>query len=414
MGTESRTMISIREAKEIIEAHIPPPQIIRKRLTEAYGDTLAQDVHATQPSPACNNSAMDGFAIRRSDVVQAETQPVRLRIIGESRAGSPFDGELIARSAVRINTGAHVPSGADAVMPIEDCDEREGEILIAKDVKPGQHIRKKGEEFETGRLLLKEGTVLQPPQVALLAFLGVAEIEVYRPPQVGILVTGSELRRFDERIEPCQVRDSNSPALEAAVRNAGGEVVHIAHVGDDAETTTEALARAAEGSDFILITGGVSVGPHDHVKEAASRNGFEKKFWKVKQKPGKPFFFAVKGGKMLFGLPGNPVSALMNYSVYIDPILRQRRNPGYRPIQLRARMTEPMANRGVRTRLVRVSLDESQTPPAVRPVEHQGSHMISSLTASDGYIIVDPGQAFLKNEEITFFPFPWRCQDGIR
>jgi len=398
-------MISMSEAKSLINECSPAPQTTRLPLAKSLGRALAQDVRATASSPACDNSAMDGFAIRFEDI----RPDASFKIIGESRAGIPFDGTVAAGTAVRINTGALVPVGVDTVVPVEDCEEKDREIQLTATVKAGQHIRKKGEEFTAGDLLLNKGTIIQPPQTALLAFLGLAEVEVFQSPRVSICVTGSELRYVEDSAEDFQVRDSNSPMLEAAVRSAGGKVAFITRVADDLVATTEALARAAEESDFILVTGGVSVGLHDHVKEAAARNGFEKKFWKVRQKPGKPFFFAVKGDKLLFGLPGNPVSAFINYIVYIDAIIRRLVSPNYRPAALQARIAVAVANNSDRTQLLRAFLDDLQTPPSVTPVAQQGSHMISSLTTANGYVVVAPGESIAKNESITFHPFPWRC-----
>jgi len=396
-------MITISEAQAIINEHLPDPQIIRLPLNDCPGRTLAADVNATHPSPACDNSAMDGFAIRFKDI----RPDASFKIIGESRAGIPFDGEVVAATAVRINTGALVPVGADAVVPVEDCKETDNGLRLTAAVKVGQHIRKKGEEFAAGDLLLKAGTVIQPQQMALLAFLGLVEVEVYQPPRVSICVTGSELRNVKDSAEDFQVHDSNSPMLASAVAEAGGEVVSISRVGDDFDDTVSALAQSAERSDMILVTGGVSVGPHDHVKEAAARNGFVERFWKVRQKPGKPFFFAVREDKLLFGLPGNPVSAFMNYIVYIDPLIRRLVSPTWKPGMIIARPEALIANSGGRTQLYRASLDDSHTPPIVRLTTHQGSHMISSLTAADGYLVVEPGETFAENDDITFYPFPW-------
>ncbi|NOY58426.1 MAG: molybdopterin molybdotransferase MoeA [Calditrichaeota bacterium] len=396
-------MITMLEAKAIINEHLPGPQIALLSLNKCPGRTLAADITATHPSPACNNSAMDGFAIRFNDI-----QPdAFFKIIGESRAGIPFDGEVVAGTAVRINTGALVPTGADTVVPVEDCKETSGSIRLTAPVKAGQHIRKKGEEFQTGDLLLRTGTVIRPPQMALLAFLGISDVEVYKPPRVSICVTGSELRHVKDSVEDFQVRDSNSPMLASAVSAAGGEVVSVSRVGDDFDDTVSALGQSAETSDLVLVTGGVSVGPHDHVKEAASHNGFSEKFRNVRQKPGKPFFFAVRENKLLFGLPGNPVSAFMNYIVYVDPLIRRLVSPTWQPKRIIARPEAPIANNGGRTQLYRASLDDSHTPPIVRLTVHQGSHMISSLTAADGYLVVEPGENFTENDDIIFHPFPW-------
>lgn len=395
-------MISMSQARALIEQFAPAPKTTRCHFQDSLGFTLAEDIYAPMPSPSCDNSAMDGFAIRFDDV-----QPeVALRIIGESQAGLPFAGEIKPGTAVRINTGAMMPAGGDTVVPVEDCREENGRLFIDRSVESGQHVRRTGEEFQQGDKLMAAGTVLRPQHVALLAFLGIDQVAVYAPPRVSICVTGSELRRADETAESFQVRDSNSPMLKAAVAAAGAKVVSTSQVGDDLEATVAALEAASDKSDLLLITGGVSVGPHDHVKEAAVRIGFEEKFWKVKQKPGKPLFFAVKGDKLLFGLPGNPVSAFMNYVVYIDPLIRRLVSPAYAVASMTAHPAHTIENSGGRTQLYRCRLIGT-TPPQIELCDRQGSHMISSLTDSDGYVIVDPGQTFTENNEITFYPFPW-------
>ena len=195
--------------------------------------------------------------------------------------------------------------------------------------------------------------------------------------------------------------------LKAAIGAAGGNVVSTRQVSDDLEATVRALEEAAEMSDLVLVTGGVSVGPHDHVKSAAARIGFEEQFWKVRQKPGKPLFFAVRGDTLLFGLPGNPVSAFMNYIVYVDPLIRRLVSPTWQQMMIIARPEAPIANNGGRTQLYRASLDDSPTPQIVRLATHQGSHTISSLTAADGCLVVEPGESFTENDDIIFYPFPW-------
>jgi len=401
-------MITIQQAKSLIEQYSPQPASTDMPLMQAFGRTLAHDVRAPQPSPACDNSAMDGFAIRYEDVAHAGQDPVTLKIIGESRAGVPFDGAVSPMTAVRINTGAKMPSGADTVVPIEDCRVNDDAVTLIKPVKPNQHVRHKGEEFNSDDILLRAGTTVHPPQIAMLAYIGMSSVPVFQPPGVSIIVTGSELRRVDETIQDYQVRDSNSPMLAAAVRAAGGDIRSIQQVGDDLLETVEALKRAEAESDIILFTGGVSVGPYDHVKEAARQSGFEQKFWKVRQKPGKPFFFAVKGNTLLFGLPGNPVSAFMNYVVYIDPMIRRLTKPDYTPEMLAARSMHPIQNRGGRTQLYRVALDQSTSPPTCTLLQRQGSHMITSIAAADGYIIAEPNREIDRDEIVNVYLFPWR------
>ena len=249
---------------------------------------------------------MDGYAVRWADIAgTGESGPVTLKIAGESQAGIPFDGSLGQGEAVRISTGAMVPGSADTVIRVEDTEETEGRVVVKKCKKQGQDVRKKGEEFGEGDLILPKGLILMARQIALLSAVGMERVPVYDQPKVSLLITGTELAHYgSHEIKPFQVRDSNAPMLQSAVHEAGGKVVECLHVEDNLDATVARLECAlAGGSEIILCSGGVSVGRHDHVKEAAVQVGFTELFWKIRQKPGKPLFVAKRGRTLLFGLP---------------------------------------------------------------------------------------------------------------
>lgn len=400
-------MITIHEALEIVRSHLPPRSVEEADLPRAAGRMLAGDIVAREPSPRFTNSAMDGFAARWEDVkTVAVSAPVQLKIVGESRAGAPFAGMLESGQAARISTGGMLCRGADTVIPLEEA-EVEGEALrVLKAEKPGNHLRLEGEEFKAGELLLARGTVLDPPRLALLASQGIAKAPVYRRPGVAVIVTGTELVPYHAPAESWQVRDSNGVMLRSAIEKSGGEVTFSARVGDRLDETAEALHRAAEVADIILFSGGVSVGPHDLVKSAAQQGGFETLFWRVKQRPGKPLFFARRNDILFFGLPGNPVSAYMCYLFYVQPVLAHLQGKPFKHESFRGEVAAPMFNSANRAQLYRVALKaRPDRLPLVYPLARQGSHMLTSLTAADGFIHLEENTRLESGTPVEVIPF---------
>ena len=388
-------MISVNEALAILQQNLPSPRVVTIFLDEAVGRRLAEDIPAPEPAPRYTSSAMDGFAVRWHDVSATSKEvPVRLRIAGESQAGVPYETVLGSGEAIRISTGAVVPEGADTVVRVEDCRESAEYVDILCCRSQGQDVRYAGEEFGAGTLLVQRGQVLQARQIALLAGVGVDQVRVYDAPRVSLLITGTELAHHgDGEIKAYQVRDSNTPMLKSAIIEAGGVIVNCIHVEDSLEATVAAMGDAlAKESDLVLCSGGVSVGRHDHVKDAAHRVGMEELFWKIRQKPGKPLFVARRGATLLFGLPGNPVSAYMCYTNYVVPTLAAMQGVSYLQKTVSARAEMVIDNPGSRTLFVRVKMtDEPNAVPTIAPCSRQGSHMLSSIVEADGYIVVEPG-----------------------
>lgn len=386
-------MLTIGQAVEIIRENVVVLGCEEVALNESLGRVLAGDFLASEPSPRFDNSAMDGFAVRFADVaVAAVDTPVSLKLIGESRAGVVFSGQAEAGACIRISTGAALPEGFDTVVRVEDTEGGDHEVLIKTASGKGKDVRFRGEEYQAGECLLEKGVLLSARRLAILAAAGAARVTVFRRPRVALLVTGSELAPLGDQPGPGQIRDSNRFMLGGAVTEAGGELVHDARAGDDLGETVRAIEQGlVSAPDLVLCAGGVSVGPHDHVKEAAARAGFTELFWRVKQKPGKPLFFAKKGRTLFCGLPGNPVSAYICFCHYLRPLLAAMsgRTWGYQTISAVA--AEDISNRGRRPNLVRVSCgDDPDGLPQVRTVGRQGSHMISSLASADGYVLVEP------------------------
>lgn len=385
-------MISIAEALRIIQNNIPQAFAVDSPLADAPGRYLAEDILAPEPSPRYTNSAMDGYAVRWHDVSRAtENAPAILRIIGESQAGHPYSGRVGSGDAIRISTGATLPEGADTIVRVEDTEEINETVRIKTVRKQGQDLRRRGEEFEAGALLLQKRTKLSAPQMALLASVGISSVKVFKPCEVAVLVTGSELVSAGEAIADHQIRDSNMVMLTSAIHETGGKVGHCARVPDERQATEKAIERAE--ADIILCTGGVSVGRHDHVKDAAEANGFEPLFWRIQQKPGKPLYFARKDKTLLFGLPGNPVSAFMCFAHYVRPVITAVNGLPFGWPTVSGETAAAITNPGKRTNMIRVQLTwKPNGGHCITHAEKQGSHMLTSLADADGYIILEPGQ----------------------
>lgn len=407
-------MISINEAIAIIKANVPAPRVEERSLSQAVGRYLADDVQAPEPSPRYTNSAMDGYAVRWEEVsALTPERPVRLTLIGESRAGEPFAGTVGRGEAVRISTGAMLPAGADTVIRLEDTQEEGQGVVIKIAKRQGQDVRHRGEEFAEGALLLRRGTRIAAPQAALLASVGIDSVRGFAPCTIALLVTGSELVATGMGIADHQIRDSNTVMLRAAIQEVGATLVSCLRVADESQATANAIGQAQ--ADIILCTGGVSVGRHDHVKEAAEANGFVPLFWRVRQKPGKPLYFARKGDTLLFGLPGNPVSAFMCFTHYVRPLIGALVGLPFGWPTILTQAVSDIANNGKRTNLIRVRRAgvPSSGRYGIESAERQGSHMLTSLADADGYIILEPGQTVLAGDRIEMYQYDFRREPTI-
>src|SRR4051812_47075942 len=324
---------------------------------------------------------MDGFAVRAADT------PGALRVVGQSAAGSPFDGELGPGEAVTISTGAVVPESADAVVPVERTT---GEVTVER-VEPGENIRPTGGDIRAGEVVVEASTVLRPAQLGALAAAVVPRVRVARRPRAVVLPTGSELRPPGSSLGPGEIYESNSVLLAAQLASAGAEVTVLLPVADDEDATRDALARGLE-SDVLVTSGGVSVGPHDLVRRLLAELGAQEVFWRVAVKPGKPVAYATRGETLVFGLPGNPVSSLVGFELFVRPALRAlqgARDPG--PHWLPGRLSVALRRSVQRDQLVRARREGD----LLEPIVGQESHMIARSAAADALVLVPRGDGLL-------------------
>ncbi|MBA2254143.1 MAG: molybdopterin molybdotransferase MoeA, partial [Chloroflexi bacterium] len=330
-------LLSLEEALKRMLARVEPLSAEDVALTapaELLGRVASGDVTARLSMPPWDDSAMDGFAVRAADVDGASAgAAIQLRVIGEAAAGKPSSAELQPGTAIRILTGAPVPAGADAVVPVELTDAPRGmadlpaEVSVHATVALGAHIRPSGSDLVAGRVVILRGTPISPHHVAGLVAAGHATVAVHARPRVAVLSTGDELTDPGAFLGPGRIHDSSGPGIAAQVVAAGGRLVSVARARDHLNEVERALRAAVAAADVVLVTGGVSVGAHDVVKDAFERIG-EIDLWRVAIQPGKPLAFgralrADGGTTLLFGLPGNPVSSFVTFELFVRPVLKR-------------------------------------------------------------------------------------------
>lgn len=386
-------MLEYEEALARVLAKIPPPLGETIPLSEACGRVLLRDAVAHTDLPPFDNSAMDGYALHSQDVVQGAKPdaPVSLRVAGKVAAGEVFPGEIVPGTCVRIFTGSPLPRGTDAVVMQEDtrvAPERPEEVLILEGVKPWENVRFRGEDVKAGATLVRAGEKMTAGRLALLAAAGASPIEVGRQPRLALIATGTELREPGQPLQPGQIYESNRSTLAILARSCGGIPQIFPLVSDSFSETRQALDTALCQCDLVVTSGGVSVGEMDFVKSALEATGGEVQFWKVAIKPGRPFVFGCRKDKLLFGLPGNPVSAFVTFLLLVRPALLRWQgalniSPGSSP----GLLAEPLANPGARRHFMRVRVDAKGE---VYSAGVQASHVMSSLAAANGLVDVSP------------------------
>jgi molybdopterin molybdotransferase len=402
-------MLSVSEARERILDAITPLGSQLVSLGEAAGRVLADDVHAAHDLPLFDYSSMDGFALPVADF----TCPLTFEVVTDIRAGDAEPGSILPGKAARISTGASLPQGAIAVVMLEDTDAGTGApgspalgmVTVNRAVRPGENVRRRGEDLQAGEKVLSAGIRLRAQEIGLLAMLGMAEVLVRRRPRLAMLSTGSELLPVEAPLVPGKIHESNSYALAALARSLGAEVLLLGVAPDDREDIRSRLEKAqAAKVDLIVSSAGVSVGAFDFVRSVIEENG-EIRFWKVNMRPGKPLAFGSYHGIPFIGLPGNPVSAFIGFEVFIKPALEKlsgmNRQPEARSI---ATLTEPLESDGRETYLRAITSHENGRL-VVRLASHQGSGNIFSLVRANALLIVPSGvKSLTANSDVEIWP----------
>ena len=377
-------MLSVAQARQLVLAASAPLAVEQVPVESALGRVLAEEIAAAHDVPVFRSSAMDGYAVRSGQAGR------RLRIVGESRAGAPAEATVADGLAVRISTGAALPEGADAVLQQELAEAHDGEVTLLDDVEPGRNVRAPGEDLRAGDVVLRAGRRLEPADLGVAVNAGRASVSCAARPRLAVLVTGDELVPPGAELGPGQIHDSNRVTLQAMAQREGAEVVLARRVPDDAEQTCLALAQALDVADVVVLSGGVSVGPHDHVKGALAQLGVEEHFWRVALRPGKPTWFGARGGTLVFGLPGNPVSAMVTFLLFARPALAALQHAP-QPAAARTILGEPMTPHPDRDECVRVRLDGG----LAYATGHQGSHVLQSMALADALAVVPRGDVVL-------------------
>jgi molybdopterin molybdotransferase len=387
----SASLITIAEARDLVHRAVTPLGSETVAIDDALGRVLAEDVLATGDVPPFACSAMDGYAV--IDGPAGRT----LTVVGESRAGTPSDHTLAGDEAIRISTGAALPPGATAVIPQEEITLEGDAVQTQAPVSPGQHIRGPGEDIRDGTTVLSAGTPLGPVELGAAVAAGVGTVIVARRPRVSVLCTGDELRAPGEPLGPGEIHNSNAPMLTGVAAHAGAVVTPAERLPDDAAATRAGIGRALDTSDVVIITGGVSVGPHDHVKPALTALDVREVFWSVALQPGKPTWFGtLPDGTLVFGLPGNPVSAVVTFSLFVAPALaRLQGAPPPRPPRADALLGSEVRRNPRREQAIRVRLEDSSTGLLAFPNGPQGSHILTSLLGADALAMIPPGEGHL-------------------
>jgi molybdopterin molybdotransferase len=385
-----QNLLSIEEAQELVLRHVEPVPSETVPVDAAAGRVLSESANSAIDLPPFDSSAMDGFALRSEDT--PGTLPVPLRIA----AGAPAGRALASGEAMGIATGGVVPEGADAVIPFEYVVDHDNTIEVQESVAPGANVRPAGGDLRQGTVVVEAGVRLGAAQVAALSAAGIADVRVSQRPSAAVLATGSELRRPGEPLAPGQIYEANGVLIEVQLASAGAAVERLNTVADDEEAHRAALKRGLQG-DILVTSGGVSVGPHDLVRKIEAELGVEEVFWGVSVKPGKPISFGVREGTLVFGLPGNPVSVLVSFELFVRPaVLALQGVAQPRPRFERGRLGGELERNPGRDELVRGRLVADEDGPVIEPLPGRESHMIARAALADALVLVRRGKARLR------------------
>lgn len=386
-------LLSIAEAQRLILEHAEPLPAETVALEAAAGRVLAEPARAEIDLPPFPSSAMDGYAVRAADT------PGRLPVEARIAAGKPAAAALEPGMAMGIATGGVVPDGADAVVPIEYVVEGDNAIEVADRAETGQNVRPRGGDIRTGEVVVERGALLTSARLGAMAAAGIPDVRCTRRPRAAVLPTGTELRRPGEALEAGEIYEANGLILSTQLEAAGAVVERLAAVGDDEAAHRRALEQAL-GADLVVTSGGVSVGPHDLVRRVEAELGVHEVFWRVSVKPGKPIAFGVRGRTLVFGLPGNPVSALVGLVLFVEPATRALQGvPEPLPRFDRGRLVGGRRRNPERDELARARLRHSADGALLEPLSGQESHMIARSAEADALVFVPRGEGELADGE---------------
>jgi molybdopterin molybdotransferase len=394
------SLLSVDEARERILSQVQPVTAATLPLIECANRVLAQDIAATTDLPPFDNSSMDGFAIRVADVAEAEVaSPRSLRVVADIPAGVSPTISLTNGEAARIMTGAQLPHGADAVVPVEDTNFSNREagsvapenVLIRSSVSKGANVRPRGMDIHQGEIVLQKGRILKPQDLGLLAMLGYATVAVHQKPRVALFSSGSELLEVSAPLEPGKIRDSNSYTIAALIEDAGAAVMRLGVAKDDRESVKALLEKAVDlRADLIVSSAGVSVGAFDFVKAVIEANG-TMDFWRVNMRPGKPLAFGEYKNIRFIGLPGNPVSAFVGFEVFVRATIQRLSGSETRGRQTVSVRSAGQIDSDGRESYLRATVDEEEGELVAHLTGHQGSGNLHSLVQANALLIIPAG-----------------------
>lgn len=392
-------LVSVQEAGEIIERYLPKPKKNKDvPIQDAFGYTLASDVIAQYAIPDFAQSSMDGYAIRHGELA------LQLKVADKIPAGTTVRKTLSRGEAMRIFTGAPLPEGADTVVMQENVQVTENGSIWIKDneLRPGDNVRPKGSEVDKGALAIQSGTLLTPAAIGYLAGVGCTHVDVFEAPRVAIILTGDELKPLGDPLSFGQVYESNSYQLRSALNQIGikDDGIETFHVQDDLQQLKRSVERALEACDILILVGGVSVGEYDYVVSAAKGCGVEQRFHRIRQKPGKPFFFGTKQEKLVFGLPGNPSSALTCFYLYVAPALETLMQVSHRIKKVTAPITHDYHKKAGLTHFLKASYDGA----SVTPLHAQESYRLQSFAQANCLLVLEEGNDGCKaGDEVSVY-----------
>jgi molybdopterin molybdotransferase len=404
-------MISVNDAQSIIQKNIFELKSESVYLSSSSGKILSNNIKAKFPSPSFDNSAMDGFAVRSSDTFGAtRTSTVSLKNIDESSAGSPSDLILKKGECIQCMTGAKIPKGADAIIMVEDTSgfSNDKNVQIMIEVKRGQHIRKMGEEINEGDILIEKGTIITTSEIGVCASFGYSELAVSKKPKVAIFATGNELIEPGKDLKEGEIYNSNLFLFADLVKKAGSKILMRNVIKDDKSSLKSFLLEALETCDVIISSGGVSMGRYDYVREVFIDLGVKEHFWKVAQKPGKPFFFGTNNQSLIFGLPGNPVSSYIGFMIWVWPVLKQLMG-SLKDDSTKGILSEPFPLEKFKQRYLFGQSWIENGELRCKASTKIGSHMLSSALEANCILSATKGEGFLKpGDFIDVTMLPWK------